>query len=259
MVRAVHTRSRRPAAMVDGIERDRTGRDPRSWRHKMPKFRAIAATGAFVLAAFVGGTVVNAAAASPSAVASPVSGRAGTVEAAALAVAPGAFCATFRHAFAVNLGVTESALGPAAKAAADTTVDAAVAAGKLSKAAGDRIKARIAATDGTGCGRLGHFLHRTKGALGVARDGLTAAAGVLGMTPAELRTGLRGGASLQDIAATRNVPYQTVTDAVKAAVKADLDAAVKAGKLTQARADRILARVTRNLANGGFRHADPAK
>ena len=79
------------------------------------------------------------------------------------------------------------------------------------------------------------------------------------MTPAELRTQMLGGASLQDIAATRNVPYQTVTDAVKAAVKADLDAAVKAGKLTQARADRILARVTRNLADGGLRHADPAK
>ncbi len=259
MARTVHTRSRRPAAMVDGIERDRTGRDPRRWRHTMPNVRAMAATGAFVLAALVGGTIVNAAAASPSAVAPPASGASGTVEAVAPAVAPGAFCATFRHAFAVNLGVAESALGPAAKAAADTTVDAAVADGKLSKAAGDRIKARIAANDGTGCGRLGHFLHRTKGAPGVARDGATAAAGVLGMTPAELRTQMRGGASLQDIAATRNVPYQTVTDAVKAAVKADLDAAVKAGKLTQARADRILARVTRNLADGGLRHADPAK
>jgi len=245
--------------MVDGIERDRIGRDPRRWRHTMPKVRAIAATGAFVLAALVGGTFVNAAAASPSAVAPPASGGSGTVEAVAPAAAPSASCTTFRHAFAVNLGVAESALGPAAKAAADTTVDAAVADGKLSKAAGDRIKARIAANDGTGCGLFGHFLHRSHGAFGVARDGLTAAAGVLGMTPAELRTGLRGGASLQDIAATRKVPYQTVTDAVKAAVKADLDAAVKAGKLTQERADRILARVTRNLADGGFRHGDPAK
>ena len=225
----------------------------------MPNVRAMAATGAFVLAALVGGTIVNAAAASPSAVASPISGGSSTVEAVAPAAAPSASCATFRHAFAVNLGVAESALGPAAKAAADTTVDAAVADGKLSKAAGDRIKARIDAKDGTGCGPFGHFLHRGHGAFGVARDGLTAAAGVLGMTPAELRTGLRGGASLQDIAATRNVPYQTVTDAVKAAVKADLDAAVNAGKLTQTRADRILARVASDLANGGFRHGDQTK
>ena len=229
----------------------------------MNNVRALAATGAFVLAALVGGTIVNAAAASPSAVAPPASGGSGTVEAAAPVVAPAAapnaLCATFRHAFAVNLGVAESALGPAAKAAADTTVDAAVADGKLSKAAGDRIKARIDAKDGTGCGPFGHFLHRGHGAFGVARDGLTAAAGVLGMTPAELRTGLRGGASLQDIAATRKVPYQTVTDAVKAAVKADLDAAVKAGKLTQVRADGILARVASDLANGGFPHGDQAK
>ena len=259
MARAVHTRSRRPAAMVDAIERGRIGRDPHRWRHTMPNVRAIAATGAFVLAALVGGTFVNAAAASSSAVAPPASGGSGTVEAAAPTAAPSASCTTFRHAFAVNLGVAESALGPAAKAAADTTVDAAVADGRLSKAAGDRIKARIDAKDGAGCGRLGHFLHRDHGAFGVARDGLTAAAGVLGMTPAALRTGLHGGTSLRDIAATRNVPYQTVTDAVTAAVKADLDAAVKAGKLTQERADRILARVTRNLADGGFRHGDPAK
>jgi len=229
----------------------------------MPNVRAIAATGAFVLAALVGGTFVNAAAASPSAVAPPASGGSGTVGAAAPpaapAAAPSASCTTFRHAFAVNLGVAESALGPAAKAAADTTVDAAVADGRLSKAAGDRIKARIDAKDGAGCGRLGHFLHRDHGAFGVARDGLTAAAGVLGMTPAALRTGLHGGASLRDIAATRNVPYQTVTDAVTAAVKADLDVAVKAGKLTQERADEILARVASDLANGGFRHGDRGK
>ena len=134
-----------------------------------------------------------------------------------------------------------------------------MADGRLSKAAGDRIKARIDAKDGTGCGPFGHFLHRGHRALGVARDGLTAAAGVLGMTPAELRTGLQGGASLRDIAATRNVPYQTVTAAVTAAVKADLDAAVKAGKLTQERADEMLARVASDLANGGFRRGDRAK
>ena len=225
----------------------------------MPNVRAIAATGAFVLAALVGGTFVNAAAASPSAVAPPASGGSGTVAAAAPTAAPSASCTTFRHAFAVNLGVAESALGPAAKAAADTTVDAAVADGRLSKAAGDRIKARIDAKDGAGCGPFGHFPHRGHRAFGVARDGLTTAAGVLGMTPTELRTGLHGGASLRDIAATRNVPYQTVTDAVTAAVKADLDAGVKAGKLTQERADEILARVTSDLANGGFRHGDRAK
>jgi hypothetical protein len=73
------------------------------------------------------------------------------------------------------------------------------------------------------------------------------------MTPAELRTQLRSGKTLKEIATAEGVNYDTLTNAVVAAVKTDLDAAVKADKITQARADRILDRLERNLTDGRFR------
>ena len=97
----------------------------------------------------------------------------------------------------------------------------------------------------------------TAGGLGVVRDGLTAAAKALGVTPAELGARLRAGASLKDLATTTGIPYATVTAAALAAVKADLDKAVAAGTIRQARADRVLDRITRALADGRLRAARP--
>ena len=92
----------------------------------------------------------------------------------------------------------------------------------------------------------------------MVKDGVTAAAEALKMTPAELRAELRGGKSLKDVATAQNVPYATVTAAIVTAVKADLDAAVKAGTIKQARADRILERLEARLADGQLRRARPA-
>jgi hypothetical protein len=61
----------------------------------------------------------------------------------------------------------------------------------------------------------------------------------LGMTAPDLRVALVSGKSLQDLATSKNVQLQTVVDAITAAVKADLDQAVKDGLLTQAQADRL--------------------
>ena len=211
-----------------------------------------------VVAALVGGTIIGSvAAATPPRAA----GHGAAVVAAAASPSTGAAgeaCATFRRAFATNLGVDESALVPAAKAASIATIDAAVAAGRLTKAAADRLKARVEQAAGTGCGLLDGRLARTGAAMGVAKDGLTAAAGALGMPPAELRAKLRGGAGLNDLATAKGVPYATVSAAVLAAVKAHLDAAVAAGTIRQARADRVLARLTENLAAGRLRNERPA-
>jgi hypothetical protein len=78
------------------------------------------------------------------------------------------------------------------------------------------------------------------------------------MTPAELGAKLRAGETLQEIATAKGVSYSTVSAAVLASVKSDLDAAVAAGKIRQARADRILERLTKNLADGRLRNARPA-
>jgi ribosomal protein S20 len=218
----------------------------------MSRFRILGFSGALVAAALVGGTIMSAVAAAPPRTSSPDAAAADTAELATVAE-PGTYCLTFRRAFAANLGVDEADLGPAAKKAAITTIDAAVAAGDITKAVGDRLKAKVEAAEGDGCRFFGTHLKRLAGAVHVIRDGVTAAADALDMTPAELRTQLRSGKTLKEIATAEGVNYDTLTSAIVAAVKTDLDAAVKAGKITQARADRILDRLERNLADGRFR------
>jgi len=70
---------------------------------------------------------------------------------------------------------------------------------------------------------------------------LDAAATALGMTIEELRTALVAGTSLADVAATKGVAVQKVIDAIVAAKTAELKQDVADGKLTQARADELLA------------------
>lgn len=234
----------------------------------MSKSRLAGVAGLLVVAALVGGTIIGSAAAATAPSTKPPT-RAVAAPSAAVPLAgatAAGYCAEFRKAFAANLGVDESALAPAAKKAAISSIDAAVADGKITKAAGDRRKARIEAADADACrllaGRIGAGAGAgaagARAALGVAKDGLTAAAKALGMTPAELGAQLRTGKSLKDVATTKGVPYETVSAAVVASVKADLDAAVAAGKVPQARADRILGRLGQNLADGRLRNARPA-
>jgi hypothetical protein len=91
----------------------------------------------------------------------------------------------------------------------------------------------------------------------VVKDGLAAAAHALGLTPADLAAQLRAGQTLKDLATTKGIPYATVSSDVVAAVKADLDKAVAAGTISQAREDRILVRLQGTLANGRLRAAGP--
>jgi ribosomal protein S20 len=213
----------------------------------MSSYRLLGFSGAILLLVLVGGTLIGGVSASPSTPAGA------TDVAAAEAPADGTYCRAYRAALAANLGTTEAVLADASRKAATTVIDQAVADGKLTAAAADRLKARLAAAGTDGCERLAKRLDRVKPALGVARDALTAAADALAMKPADLRTELKGGASLETIAASKGVELARVTAAVLAAVKADLDAAVKAGTIPQARADKVLDRLEARLADGRLR------
>jgi hypothetical protein len=122
------------------------------------------------------------------------------------------------------------------------------------------LKARLAAKGADPCAKFVERIgteRRERPAAGVVRDGADAAAQALGMTSAQLRAELRSGKDLKAIAAEKGVPYATVTAAALAPVKARLDAAVAAGKLTQERADKILAKLEANLADGRLRPTRP--
>lgn len=219
----------------------------------MSKVRLVGVSGALVLSALIGGSLISAAMAAatpPSASAPP------TAVPATQAAAPNEACAAFRAAFAENLDKTEAQVTEAAKAAIASTVDAAVVDGTLTAEAAARIKARISAAEADGCKLLSGRAARGTRAVGVVKDAFEAAAGSLGITPAELRVELRSGTSLKDVAAAKGVPYASVTAAALASVKQDLDAAVAAGTLTQARADKVMERLTARLAAGWPRRGE---
>jgi hypothetical protein len=76
---------------------------------------------------------------------------------------------------------------------------------------------------------------------------LDAAATYLGLTEDQLRTQLESGKSLADIAKAQGKSVDGLKQALTAGLKTKLDAAVKAGRLTQSQANDILAKVSASL------------
>jgi hypothetical protein len=159
---------------------------------------------------------------------------------------------------AKQLGVTPAKLSSALKKALENRVDAAVAAGRLTKDQGEALKKRIESDDYPALGLGFGFGHRGgPGGPGMHRGGhLDAAAAYLGVSQDALRAQLQDGKTLADVAkATKGKSVDGLVAALVADEKQKLDAAVKAGRLTQAQADTILADAkarTTDLVNGTF-------
>lgn len=117
---------------------------------------------------------------------------------------------------------------------------------------------KTSSSEGPAAGHRGHAFHRA----GV-KPSLAVAAGALGIDEEELRTALRSGQSLAQVAQSKNVEVEKVVDALVAEAKKRLAEKVAAGELTQARAnemsyaleERITAHVNRpGHPRGGFGH-----
>jgi hypothetical protein len=210
--------------------------------------KILGAAGALIAAALVGGTLIGTAFAGDDAV--ETGGQA--IDAGAAQ----AYCDTFLDTLATELGVSRDALLPAAQAAANAVIDAALANGDIDEERAEQARERIAEADGEGCGLIGgrglFFAGHARGfAHGfVGADALDAAATALGLESAELIERFADGASLEDIATEQGVSYDDVKAAVLAEVQADLDAAVAEG-MSQERADRVIERLTEWLDEGG--------
>jgi hypothetical protein len=165
-----------------------------------------------------------------------------------------------------QLGVTPTALSAALKKALENRVDAAVAAGRITKAQGDEIKQRIESGDFPifGAPGLGFGFHH---AFGMVGRGLDAAAEYLGLTDDQLRAQLENGKSLADVAKAQDKSVDGLIDALVADAKTKLDAAVKDGRITQSQEDSMLSELKSHITdfvNGtppprpafGFRHFD---
>jgi len=170
---------------------------------------------------------------------------------------PGAGRAAAQKAFlddvAKRLNVTRDELDAALKGAAEARIDAAVAAGKLTKEQGEAAKQRLAAgvpllpglgggpRGGGGLGHGGPGFGGPRFGLGLSLKSAEGAAKYLGITTAQLHEQLRDGKSLADIAKANNKSVDGLKAAIKDAATKRLDDAVKDGKLTQTQRDEMAA------------------
>ena len=174
-------------------------------------------------------------------------GGGGAALASSQSGAPGTESKAIIDDAAGQLGISPSKLSDALKKALNDRVDAAVAAGRLTKEESAALKQRIQAGEFPLFGGLhdgfGHFGH--DGPLG----GLDEAAGYLGLTEAQLRTQLDGGKSLAQVARDRGKSVDGLVDTLVAAAKKKLDGAVSAGRITKAEEDEMLSGLKDRIAN----------
>jgi len=155
---------------------------------------------------------------------------------------------------AKSLGVEPSKLDAALKKAIENRIDAAVAAGRLTKEQGQELKQRVESGDfplfgppafGPGFGAPHPFFH-----------GLDAAASYLGLTEAQLESRLNSGKTLAQGAKAEGKSVDGLKAAMLKDAKAKLDEAVKDGRLTKAQEQQALkgleARID-DLVNGQLR------
>jgi hypothetical protein len=156
---------------------------------------------------------------------------------------------SFLDSVAKHLGISSQKLEDATKAAALEQVDAALKDGQITQAQADELKARIESGEfppffgprlGPG---FGHF----HGAPPLFGEKLSAAAGYLGLTEAELRTNLSSGRTLADIAKARGKSVDGLKQAILDEAKKNLDQLVSDGELTQAQADEMLTRMKSHI------------
>ena len=150
---------------------------------------------------------------------------------------------------AEQLGVEPSELTAALKQALANRVDAAVEAGRLTEQQGNELKERIESGDvpllGLGGPGFKHVRHHI--------GDLDAAAAYLGMSEARLMSALDNGKTLAQVAKDRGKSVDGLVTALVTAAKAELAAAVDAGRLSDAQRDSIVSglkpRIT-SLVNG---------
>ena len=136
---------------------------------------------------------------------------------------------------AKQLGIPSSKLSDALKTALKDRVDAAVAAGRITKAEGDAIKQRITGDSFPLLGGL-HRGFGHKGSFGRPE----AAAGYLGMTEAQLRPSSKAARALRRLRRTTTSPSTVSSMLWSRMSKQKLDAAVSSGRLTKERETEML-------------------
>jgi polyhydroxyalkanoate synthesis regulator phasin len=176
-----------------------------------------------------------------------VGGAGAGVAATKLANSPSEESKAIVNDAAKSLGVEPSKLSAALKKAYEDRIDAAVADGRLTKQQGAELKQRIESGDVPLFGSPG-FGHGPGGPHGFMH-GLDAAASYLGLTEDQLHSRLDSGKTLAEVAKAQGKSVDGLEAAMVKDATAKLDAAVKAGRLSSAEEQRILAELKQHIGD----------
>ena len=127
--------------------------------------------------------------------------------------------------------------------------------GTLTEDQASAVAEELASSEAFPGGPMGHGPHGGMG--GMERPGLEAAAETLNLTEDELRSALRDGSSLADLAEEQRVAVEDLVDALVAAAEERLAEAVDNGRITQERADEIAATLPERVAEAVERTWEP--
>lgn len=150
---------------------------------------------------------------------------------------------TFRKGLASRLNVTEDQLATAVSGATGDATAQLVKDGKITQSQADHLNALAGEFfKGVSIPPSANVISQFAGLMPFTLDQLKQVendvAKVLNLQTSELETKVMAGQSLADLATAQGVDLQKVKDTLLSSGKTQLDAAVKAGKLTQAQADQ---------------------
>ena len=155
----------------------------------------------------------------------------------------------FLNHIAENLGVTLAQLKAAIKDAELQVIDDLVQQGTLTPEQGQAARDKINSGKVSGIGKiLGARRPGVAARLAEIRAGIVrSAAAAIGIAPKDLVKELRSGKSIADVAGEHGVSLDTVKSKITSDAKAKLDKAVANGKIDQAKADKMLQKLTDRL------------
>lgn len=227
---------------------------------------AAAQTGGSASAASVSAATTAQAAATPSTGSGSTNGSANPAPAQPQA---DTYYNLYLQNLATNLGVSQDKLTSGMTQAAKDTIAQAVKDGKLTQAQADQLDTQIDNMAANGIYGYNGFGHDPgmggPGMGGPGKDGFgpgapissttmsnveTAVANKLGLTVAQMHTDFQNGQTIADLAKAANVNLADIKTIIINTIKPDLDAAVKAGNMTQAQEDSFI----QNIQNDTFTH-----
>ena len=155
-------------------------------------------------------------------------------------------CERLLERIAEKRGITVAELEAKLAERALARIDAALKAGRISEERAQELRTRV--KEGKVCGLLKQARQARMHNQRAVKRLLAGAADYLGLTKEELRTELRSGKTLKQLAETKGKSVSELVDAMLAPVKEQLDKAVSEGKITDERRGAILDRLA-GLAN----------